>query len=80
VRRPFLMEGAAQGAIGAALAVGVLAVLHAVVRGHFDVQLATLLGVAPTFLPWTLATALIALGAVLGAMAAFFSLRRLLVV
>jgi cell division transport system permease protein len=80
VRRPFLMEGAVQGAIGAGLAVAVLAVLHGIVRGHFDAQLGALLGAAPTFLPWSVSAAMVALGAALGAVAAFFSLRRLLVV
>ncbi|MCA9593182.1 MAG: permease-like cell division protein FtsX [Myxococcales bacterium] len=80
VRRPFVVEGAAQGAIGAALAILILGVLYAVVRGHFDAHLAALLGVAPSFLPWTVALAMVALGGTLGASAAYASLRKLLVV
>jgi cell division transport system permease protein len=80
VRRPFLVEGAAQGAVGAALAVVLLAILYAVVRSHFDGQLGTLLGVSPAFLPWSVSLAMVGLGAALGAVAAFFSLRKLLVV
>lgn len=80
VRRPFVMEGAAQGAIGATLAILIMGVLYAIVRGHFDAQLAMLLGVTPTFLPWTVALAMIGLGALLGAVAAFGSLRKLLLV
>lgn len=80
VRKPFVIEGAAQGALGALLALALLGVLYAIVRGHFDAQLAVLLGAAPTFLPWTLAGAMIVLGGVLGAGAAYASLRRLLVV
>jgi len=80
VRRPFLLEGAAQGAVGATLAVGMLAVLYGIVRGHFDGQLGTLLGVSPAFLPWSVSLAMVGLGALLGTVAAFFSLRRLLVV
>ena len=80
VRRPFLVEGAVQGAAGAAFAVGLLAILHGIVRSHFDGQLAALLGVSPAFLPWSVSLGMIGLGAALGAAAALFSLRRLLVV
>jgi cell division transport system permease protein len=75
-----VVEGAAQGAIGATLAILILSVLYAVVRGHFDASLAALLGVAPSFLPWTVALAMVALGGTLGASAAYASLRKLLVV
>lgn len=80
VRRPFLVEGAAQGAVGAALAIAWLGLLYAIVRGHFDAQLGALLGVTPVFLPWGVTLAMVVLGAALGAVAAFFSLRKLLVV
>jgi cell division transport system permease protein len=80
VRKPFVIEGAAQGALGAVLAIALLGVLYGIVRGHFDGQLAILLGAGPSFLPWTLAAAMIVLGGLLGAGAAYASLRRLLVV
>jgi cell division transport system permease protein len=80
VRKPFVIEGAAQGAIGAVLAMLLLGVLYAIVRGHFDGQLAVLLGTAPTFLPWPVALSMVLLGAGLGAGAAYGSLRRLLIV
>lgn len=80
VRRPFVLEGAAQGAIGATLAILLLGVLYAIVRGHFDGELALLLGMSPTFLPWFVCAAMVALGGSLGAVAAYGSLRRLLVV
>ena len=80
VRKPFVIEGAAQGALGAVLAMALLGVLYGVVRGHFDGQLAVLLGTAPTFLPWTLCAGMVLLGAALGAGAAYGSLRRLLIV
>jgi cell division transport system permease protein len=79
VRRPFVLEGAAQGGLGALLALVFLSVLYVIVRGHVDGQLAVLLGMNPTFLPWTVCSAMIALGALLGAGAAHLSLRRLLV-
>lgn len=77
VRAPFVVEGAAQGGLGAALALVLLGVLYAIVRGRFDGELATLLGIEPTFLPWTMALGMVALGAVLGAGSSVVSLRRL---
>jgi cell division transport system permease protein len=76
VRQPFVIEGAAQGAVGATLAVALLGVLFLVVNSHVDARLVALFGVAPTFLPWTLVGATILVGATLGAIAAFVSLRR----
>ncbi|MEZ4222437.1 MAG: permease-like cell division protein FtsX [Polyangiaceae bacterium] len=78
VRRPFVLEGAAQGALGAFLAILILGVLYAIVRENFDGQLAVLLGVTPTFLPWTVVLGMVTLGGALGALAAFGSLRKLL--
>ena len=78
VRRPFLFEGAAQGAMGALLAIALLGALFAIVWFQIDPALFTLLGVRPLFLPWFVALALVALGGLLGASSARFSLRRLL--
>src|SRR5690606_24205949 len=78
VRRPFLIEGCAQGALGAGAALGLLGVLYGIVKSHFDVSLGALLGVNPTFLPWTMSLFLIVLGALLGVSAAYLSLRRFL--
>lgn len=80
VRRPFVLEGAAQGGIGALLAIALLGVLYGIVRGNFDGELGLLFGMAPTFLPWFVCTGMVALGALLGAAAAYGSLRRLLLV
>ena len=80
VRRPFVLEGAAQGVIGAMVAVLLLAALYAIVRSHFVGELATLVGVEPAFLPLSLVLAIVALGGALGAAAAWASLRRLLVI
>lgn len=78
VRSPFVVEGAAQGGFGALLAIALLGVLFAIVQSHFDGGLAALLGATPVFLPWTLALGLIGVGALLGALAAYASLRKLL--
>ena len=77
VRRPFVLEGASQGALGATLAIGILGVLFLIVKDRFDQQLGTLLGITPSFLPLTAVAGMIALGALLGATTAFFSLRKL---
>ena len=76
VRQPFVIEGAAQGAIGAGLAVLLLGVLYLVVRSHVDARLIALFGMSPAFLPWSLVLSTISLGGALGAVAAFLSLRR----
>jgi cell division transport system permease protein len=77
VRRPFLVEGAAQGALGALASLGLLGILYLIVRGRFDDELGLLLGVTPTFLPWEIAVGMIAMGAALGAASAFAGVRRL---
>ena len=69
-----------QGAVGAAFAVGLLAVLFFVVRGRLDEELAALVGVEPSFLPWQVAGGMVLLGAALGATAALASLRKLVAV
>jgi cell division transport system permease protein len=76
VRQPFVIEGAAQGALGASFAVGLLGVLYLVVRSHLDGRLMAMVGMSPAFLPWPLVLTMVALGAALGAVAAFLSLRR----
>ena len=78
VRRPYVVEGAVQGALGAALALLLLGSLFAIVQSHFDASFATLIGMTPSFLPWTVALALVVSGAALGALAALLSVRRLL--
>ncbi len=80
VKAPFLIEGSLQGALGAALAVVLLAVLFVLVRGRLDGDLALLVGVEPSFLPWQFALGMIAGGGVLGATAASLGLRRLVTV
>ena len=57
-----------------------LGALFAIVQSHFDGNLATLLGATPVFLPWTVMLGLVGSGALLGAIAAYGSLRKLLVV
>jgi cell division transport system permease protein len=77
VRRPFVVEGATQGALGAVLAIVLLGGLFLIVRGRFDQELAGLFGISPTFLPWHVALAMVTLGGVLGAATAMISLRRM---
>lgn len=80
VKGPFLIEGSAQGAMGAVGALGLLALLFAMVRSRMDGELSALIGVEPSFLPWQMAAAMVALGAVLGAVAALLGLRKLVAV
>ena len=77
VRRPFVIEGATQGAAGAVAALVMLGALFLIVRGRFDQELSVLLGVTPAFLPWPLALGMAALGAALGAATALVSLRKM---
>jgi cell division transport system permease protein len=80
VKKPFVLEGSVQGALGALGAIALLAVLFVFVRGKLDSELAGLIGVEPTFLPWYVATGMVVLGAFLGATAALASLRKLVAV
>lgn len=76
VRRPFMVEGAMQGALGAACAVTLTGVLFALFRAQFDEQVTVLLGISPRFLPWFFTAGLVVVGGVLGSLASFLSLRR----
>ncbi len=78
VRGPFVVEGAAQGGLGALFALALVGLLYMIIRDSFDGSLATLLGATPQFLPLPLCTGLVALGAGIGALSAFMSLRRLI--
>jgi cell division transport system permease protein len=77
VKKPFVLEGGLQGALGAVGAVALLAALYLLVRGRFDTELASLVGVQPVFLPWFVALGMVVLGGVLGAAASLASVRRL---
>ncbi|HVJ19617.1 MAG TPA: permease-like cell division protein FtsX [Polyangiaceae bacterium] len=78
VRRPFVFEGAVQGAVGALLAVLLLGIVFVVVQSNVDRQLVALLGQRPVFLPVSMAAGTVLLGGCLGAVAAFVSLRKFL--
>jgi cell division transport system permease protein len=80
VRRPFIIEGAVQGALGSLLAIGLVGGLFLIVRSRFDAELGTLVGLTPSFLPWHASLGMVVAGAVLGALAAYGSLRKLLLV
>jgi cell division transport system permease protein len=80
VKGPFLLEGSAQGAVGATFAVMLLGVLFFLVRARLDGELISLVGVEPAFLPWHIALGMVAVGALLGTIAAALGLRRLVAV
>ncbi len=77
VKAPFVIEGSLQGALGAIGALVLLGALFLIVHSRLDGELALLLGVEPSFLPWEVAVGMVALGAILGAMAASLGLRKL---
>lgn len=76
VRRPFLVEGAMQGALGAAFAVLLSGLLFVAFRAQFSDQVTVLLGMSPRFLPWFVVAGLVLSGGMLGSLASLFSLRR----
>lgn len=78
VRRPFVIEGAAQGALGAAAALFVVVLLFLAGYARFDSELSLLLGAPPSFLPWYAALGLVSLGTALGALSAHFSVKKML--
>lgn len=78
VRRPFVIEGAMQGATGALVATVVLGALYLIVTSRFDAELGVLIGLRPTFLPWYTIVGMVVAGAAMGACAAYASLRRLM--
>ncbi len=80
VKKPFVVEGGVQGALGALGALALLGLLFLVVRGPLDSELAALLGIEPSFLPWQVALGMVLLGGTLGAGAALASLRKLVAV
>jgi len=80
VRRPFIIEGAVQGALGSLLAIGLVGALFLIVRSRFDAELGTLVGLTPSFLPWHASIGMVAAGGILGALAAYGSLRKMLLV
>jgi cell division transport system permease protein len=80
VKGPFLVEGMSQGALGATGAIALLGALFILVRGRLDAELATLLGVEPSFLPWQVIVGMVAVGMLLGTFAALLGLRRLVAV
>lgn len=76
VRRPFMLEGAMQGGLGALGAVFLAAVLFALFRTQFEEQVTVLVGMSPRFLPWFVNASLVVAGTLLGGLAALLSLRR----
>jgi cell division transport system permease protein len=80
IKGPFLVEGSTQGALGATGAVAILAALFLVVRGRLDSELASLVGIEPSFLPWYVVLGMVAVGMILGTLAALLGLRRLVTV
>lgn len=80
VRGPFVLEGAAQGLAAALAAVLLLGIGYVALRVQFDSTLAEITGTRILFLHPMVVAALIAGGAIAGAIGSAFSLRRYLLV
>lgn len=78
IRRPFVLEGMLLGALGAAVASGVVAWGYIRLAPAIQESVPFLSVVRPELILTDLTLALLGLGAVLGAVASFFSLRRFL--
>jgi cell division transport system permease protein len=75
VRKPLLVEGLAQGALGALFALLLVGSLYLMFRGTILEQFSLLLGVSPSFLPFSLCAGLLLAGGAMGVFAAHLSLR-----
>jgi cell division transport system permease protein len=80
VRGPLLVEGMAQGALGAVFAIVLVGLLYGILRTSLVDQFSILFGVSPSFLSLPLCLGLVALGALLGVFAATLSLRKMLLI
>lgn len=78
VRGPFIVEGAAQGAIASISALLVLLIAFLFLRGHIDGTLAAMAGMRTVFLNPLVILSFVVGGAVLGAIGSALSLRRYL--
>lgn len=78
VRRPFVVEGAAQGFVSALLALLVLAIGFLALRGQVDATIAVVAGVQTVFLGPAVIAGLLIGGGLLGAVGSAMSLRRYL--
>jgi cell division transport system permease protein len=76
VKAPFLVEGALLGGGGAVLAVLSLALAFFYLRGRFDASIASLVGIHPLFLSWTLVAMFVVAGSALGATGSALAMRR----
>lgn len=80
VRGPFVLEGLFQGLASVVLAVVLLCIIFFSMRGQVDATLAPLIGVHTTFLSPLWLLALVASGAIAGALGSALSIRRYLTV
>jgi len=78
VRSPFVVEGTLQAVIAAAIAVFMLLLVYAAVRGEIASTLSAITGVQPVFLHPLVAVGMILGGGMVGAIGSTLSLRRYL--
>ena len=80
VQQPFVLEGAFQGALSAALATVLLLVGFLMLREHLDATVAAVTGSRAVFLPVSAILAMILAGGFTGALGSALSLRRYMTV
>lgn len=80
VQGPFVLEGAFQGALSAAVATVLLLVGFFMLRDHLDATVAALTGMRAAFLPMWVVFAMVLSGGVVGALGSAMSLRRYMTV
>lgn len=80
VRRPLLVEGMTQGAVGALFAITLVALLYGILRTSLADQFSVWFGVGPSFLSLALCLGLVVTGGALGVFAAALSLRKMLLI
>jgi cell division transport system permease protein len=77
VRAPYLLESAVLGAAGALVSIVLLFVGHRMMLAHLDADFTTMIGFDPVFLPPFAIAAMVATGALLGALGGAIGLRKL---
>ncbi len=76
VRAPFLVEGALLGGGGAVLAVLGLGIAFFWIRSRFDTSIASMIGMRPLFLSWSIVAVFVVAGSALGATGSALAMRR----
>ncbi len=80
VKGPFLLEGGAQGAFSAALAIVIVGAIYLLARTRLHETIAPFFGIDIAFLPWPAVILIVVFGGIMGTVAANLGLRKLVTV